>query len=186
MRRRTGALAGMLAVALAAGAAANAIDDNFLATGWHTVVRGDEGTDATVGNLQVYVHGATASSQLDDGDILTSPGTFLTVDVSYATTDSWHGPEDVVLIDGDGREFTEPSGFSSAGGVWQAGPDIWFRGTLLFEIPPESVDDLTLEVRLESSTVLLPTTVLHVPLTVTTTPEPLTLEDPTVLAVGER
>ena len=37
MRRRRWAAAAMLVAAIAVGAGANAIDANFIATGWHTV-----------------------------------------------------------------------------------------------------------------------------------------------------
>ncbi|USQ80358.1 DUF4352 domain-containing protein [Ornithinimicrobium faecis] len=186
MRRRTWAAAAMLVAAIAVGAGANAIDANFIATGWHTVERGEEGADSTVGNFRVHVHGARTSDQLDDRDLVTSPGAFVVVDLSYATTDAWGAPEEVVLIDGDGREFVEPSGFSSDARVWDAGPDIWLRGTLLFEVPEDTVDGLTLEFRPESPHTERPAAVLQVPLTVSTVSEPLTLETATVLAEGER
>lgn len=186
MSRRRWAAAAMLVAALAVGAGANAIDSNLIATGWHTVQHGAEGADSTVGNFQVHVHGATTSSELEDSDVLTSPAAFVVVDLSYATTDAWGAPEEVVLIDGDGREFVEPSGFSSDGRVWDAGPDIWLRGTLLFEVSADAVDDLTLEFRPESPHPQRPASVLQVPLTVTPSSEPLALEAPTVLAEGER
>lgn len=186
MRRRTWAAAAMLVATVAVGAGANAIDANFIATGWHTVQHGEEGADSTVGNFQVHVHGATTSSQLDDRDLVTSPAAFVVVDLSYATTDAWGAPEEVVLIDGDGREFVEPSGFSSDGRVWEAGPDIWLRGTLLFEVPDDVVDDLTLEFRPETPHNERPAAVLQVPLTVSSISEPLVLEAASVLAEGER
>lgn len=185
MRRRRWAVAGMVALALAVGGAANAVDDHHLATGWHTVIRGAQAEDVTVGNFQVHVHGAVASGRLEDLD-MTSPGVFVLVDLSYATTDEWSTPEEAVLLDGAGREFTEPSGFGSAGRAWIAGPDIWYRGALLFEVPADTVDDLTLEIRPEGPVALVPATVLRVPLTVTTTSDPLPLERPTVLGEGER
>lgn len=186
MRSRRWPVVAMIGLALAIGAGANAVEQNHLASGWHTVARGDEGGDLTVGNLQVHVHGAVASPVLDDDEPVTSPGSFVLVDVSYATTDSWFLPESPVLIDGDGREYTEPSGFGSAGGVWMAGPDIWYRGGLLFEVPTDVVDDLSIEFRPERTQALLPSTVLRVPLTVSLSAEPLILEYPTVLAEGER
>lgn len=180
------AVAAMVALALAAGGAANAIDDTYLASGWHTVASGTEGTDERVGNLQVHVHGAVVSTTVGDDEPITGPGAFVLVDVAYSTTDSWFTPEPPMLIDGDGHQYTEPSGFDSAGGAWMAGPDIWYRGTLLFEVPAEAADDLTIEFRPERPVGLLPSTVLRIPLTVTTISEPLTIEYPTVLAEGER
>lgn len=186
MRSRRWPVIAMIVLALAIGAGANAIEQQHLASGWHTVARGEPGRDLTVGNLQVHVHGAVASSTIDDDEPLTSPGTFVLVDLSYATTDSWFLPESPVLVDGEGREYTEPSGFSSAGGAWMAGPDVWYRGGLLFEVPTDVVDDLSIELRPENSQALLPSTVLRVPLTVSPSTEPLVLEYPTVLAEGDR
>ncbi|MCK0112093.1 hypothetical protein MWU75_08090 [Ornithinimicrobium sp. F0845] len=185
VRRGRWAAAAMLAAAVAAGAAANAIDANFLASGWHTVQRGEEASDITVDNFQVHVHGAATSTQLEDLEVVTSPGAFVVVDLSYATTDAWDTPEEVVLIDEAGREFSEPSGFGSAGRVWPAGPDIWSRGSLLFEVPAD-VGDLALELRPQTPDARLPSRVLRVPLTVRTNSEPLTLERPSVLAEGDR
>lgn len=186
MRAGRWAVAGMVAVAVAVGAGANAVDDNFLASGWHTMVRGDPGADLEVGNYQVHVHGAAASPHLDDDGPVTSPGLFVIVDLAYATTDSWHSPQEIVLVGGDGSEFTQPSGFGSAGQPWLAGPDVWFRGDLLFEVPADAVDDLALEIRPESPIAQLPATILRVPLAVSTESTPLTLEHPEVLAEGER
>lgn len=186
MRRGRLAMVAMLATAIAVGGAANAIDDAYLASGWHTVLRGEEATDARVGPFQVHVHGATSSPHLEDDEVLTSPATFVMVDVAYATTDAWATPEEVVLIDAEGREFVAPSGFGWDGEVWSAGPDIWLRGTLLFEVPVEAVDGLSVEFRPEMPDAQRPATVLRVPLTVTATTEPLLLEPPTVLAEGER
>ena len=186
MRRSRWAAAAMLVAAIAVGGGANAIDSNFLATGWHSVQHGEEGSDSTVGNFQVHVHGATTATQLEDGDVVTSPAAFVVVDLSYATTDAWETPEEVVLIDGDGREFVEPSGFGSDGRVWPAGPDIWHRGTLLFEVPGEAVGELTLEFRPETPRTQRPASILRVPLTVAASSEPLVLESARVLAEGER
>lgn len=185
MRRRW-AVAGMAALALAVGAGANAIDSHYLATGWHTVVRGEEGVDVVAANYQVHVHGATASPHLEDRERVSSPGLFVLVDLSYATTDSWDTPREVVLVDGDGREYTSPGGFSSAARPWLAGPDIWFRGALLFEVPADVVDDLTLAFRPERPHALVPGTTARIPLTVTTSTTPLMTESPTVLAEGDR
>lgn len=185
-RRVTWAAAVLLAGAVAVGGVANAIDDSYLASGWHSVQRGAESADHTVGTFQVHVHGAATSARLEDRELVTSPGAFVVVDLSYATTDAWGAPEEVVLIDGAGREFTEPTGFSSDGRVWEAGPDIWARGTLLFEVPVDAVDDLTLEFRPERSDPRLPASVLQVRLTVTEVSEPLVLQPATVLAEGER
>lgn len=186
MRRRSWALAAMLAAAVVMGGVANWIDDTFLASGRHTVEHAEEGRDSTVGNFQVRVHGARSSATLEDGEVVASPGSFVVVDTSYATTDAWDTPEEVVLIDGDDREFTEPSGFGSAGGAWAAGPDIWFRGTLLFEVPADAVGDLTLEFRPQIPAAQLPGSVLRVPLTVTPTSDPVVLERASMLAEGER
>jgi len=176
----------MVAVAVAVGGGANAIDSNDLASGWHTVVRGESAADVVAASFQVHVHGAASSPYLDDGELVTSPGLFVVVDVSYATEDAWRTPEEIVLVDADGREFTQPSGFGSAGSPWLAGPDIWFRGGLLFEVPADAVADLTLEVRPERPNAQLPATVVRVPLTVTTESSPLVLTYATVLAEGER
>lgn len=186
MSRHRWAAAGLLVTAVAVGGVANAVEANYLATGWHTTLRGAAGADHTVGTFQVHVQGAASSRDLDDGDVVTSPGSFVVVDLSYATTDAWRTPRDVVLIDGEGREFTPPSGFGSEADPWEAGPDIWLRGTLLFEVPQEAVADLTLEFRPEVPDARLPGTVLRVPLEVTPSPEPLVLERATVLPEGER
>ncbi|WP_420114202.1 hypothetical protein [Pseudactinotalea sp.] len=185
MKRRW-VVAGMAVIALAAGAGANAIDNHHLATGWHTVVRGDEGVDVVAANYQVHVHGATASPHVEDREPVTSPGIFVLVDLSYATTDAWGTPEEVMLMDADGREFTSPGGFSSAGRPWLAGPDIWYRGGLLFEVPADAVDDLTLVFNPERPHTLLPGTTARIPLTVTPSSTPLMVEDRTVLAEGDR
>lgn len=186
MRGSTWAVGGMLAAVMAVGGLANTIDNSHLASGWHTVVRGELGADSTVGNYRVHVHGAISSTQLEDRDLVTSPGAFVVVDLSYATTDAWDTPESVVLIDAEGREFSEPSGFGSDGRAWPTGPDIWTRGTLLFEVPADTVGDLTLEFRPELTDVRLPGAVLQVPLSVTTGTEPVALARATVLAEGER
>lgn len=186
MRRARWAVAGMVALALAAGAGANAIDAHYLATGWHTVVRGEEGADVVAANFQVHVHGATSSPHLDDRASVTSPGVFVLVDLSYATTDAWSTPEEVVLLDGGGREYTSPGGFSAAARPWLAGPDIWFRGALLFEVPADVIDDLTLVFRPERPHTLLPGTTARIPLTVSASSTPLTIDYPTVLAEGMR
>lgn len=186
MRRAQWALAALAAVAVLAGGLANHADRTYVETGWHTVVRGEEEADVEVGNFQVHVHGATASTELDDRDLLTSPAMFLVVDLSYASTDAWSMPEEIVLIDGDGREFTNPGGFGFTGSPWRVGPDIWFRGDLLFEVPLESVDSLALEFRPETVNALLPDSVARIPLTVSQSTEPLLLEYPAVLGEGER
>jgi len=183
---RRWAVAALLSAAVVAGGVANAIDDRYVASGWHTVERGEEGADVRVANFQVHVHGAVTSTRLEDGDVVTSPGAFVVVDLSYATTDAWDSPEEVVLIDGAGREFGEPSGFGSAARAWEAGPDIWSRGTLLFEVSADAVDDLTLEFRPQSPDARLPSAVLRVPLTVTAATEPLTVGRARILAEGER
>ena len=186
MRRRRWAVAAMLTLAIAAGGAANAIEANLIATGWHSVQRGQESTDSTVGNFQVHVHGAASSAHLEDDEVVTSPGAFVVVDLSYATTDAWDTPEEVVLLHGDRREFTQPSGFDSDGRVWAAGPDIWARGTLLFEVPTDSLEGLSLEFRPQTPDPQRPASVLRVPLTVSPATQPLTLEASRVLAEGER
>lgn len=186
MSRLRWAAAGLLVTAAAVGGLANAVEANYLDTGWHTTARGAEGADLSVGTFQVHVHGAASSPDLEAREVLTSPGAFVVIDLSYATTDAWDSPREVVLLDGDGREFTTPSGFGSDGQVWEAGPDIWLRGTLLFEVPAEAVADLTLEFRPEVPDARLPGTVLQVPLEVSPSPEPLVLERATVLPEGER
>lgn len=186
MRRSRWAVAGMVAAAVAVGGVVNAAESTYLASGWHTVQRGEEGGDVTVGNFQVHVHGATTSDRLENGAVVTSPGTFVVVELSYATTDAWDTPEQVALLDGAGREFTEATGFGSDGRVWAAGPDIWFRGQLLFEVPAGTVADLTLEFRPEFPDPQRPATLLQVPLTVQTAHEPLTLERASALAAGDR
>ena len=186
-RSRRWAVASLVALAVAAGGVANAVQDDHLVTGWHTVVRGQEAQDVLVGDFRVHVHGATASAVLDDGgDLVRSAGTWVVVDVAYASTNVWSLPWDVVLVDQEGREYTTPSGFGSGAGTWRTGPDIWFRGTLLYEVPPEAVDSLALEFRPEAVRALVPTTLGRIPLTVATTDEALTLSYTTVLPEGER
>jgi len=187
MRARWG-LAAMAAAAVLAGGLANAADDALLPSGWTTTVRGAEGEDVVVGNLQVHVHGATASTRVDDLDgPLTSPGLFVAVDLSYATTDAWATPEVIVLIDGDGREYSDPSNLGLSGSTWLAGPDIWFRGDLLFEVPADAVtSSLTLEIRPETAVAVLPSTIGQIPLTVTRAEDPLEIGSDTLLAEGER
>lgn len=186
MRRRWG-LAAIAAVALGVGALANAADNAHLATGFATVVHGSEGEDVSAGNFQVHVHGATASTEVEDLDgPVTSAGSFVVVDLSYATTDAWDQPDEIVLIDADGREYSDPSSLGLGGSPWLAGPDIWFRGQLLFEVPTDTLASLTLEFRPESVRAILPSTVTRVPLTVTPSSEPLEIGYDTVLGEGER
>jgi hypothetical protein len=181
------ALAAMVAAAVVAGGLANLVDARLLASGREVVVRGVEAEDVVVGNIQLHVHGATASPQLDDGgEVFTSPGTFVAVDLSYATTDAWGSPEEILLVDGQGRQFSTPGGFSSPGDAWVAGPDIWLRGQLLFEVPPDALDTLRLQVVPDDSEAVLPATTGLIPLTVTTAEEPLALDYPELLAEGER
>ena len=186
MRRTTWVAGGMLVAAVAVGGAANLIEDNFLATGWVTVHHGEQARDSSVGNFQVHVHGARASARLQDDTVVTSPGTFVVVDLAYATTDAWDAAEEVVLTDARWREFSEPTWFGSDGRVWEAGPDIWIRGTLLFELPTDAVGELTLQFRPEIVDARLPAQLLQIPLSVDTVSEPVALERPTVLAKGER
>lgn len=187
MRSARWGLAVMALAALLAGGLANAADDALLPSGVVTTVRGSEGEDTVVGNLQVHVHGATASTQVDDLDgPLTSPGMFVAVDLAYATTDAWGSPEEIVLTDAQGREYSDPSNLSVNSSPWLAGPDIWFRGTLLFEVPADAVDSLTLEIRPSTVEAVLPSTVGRFPLTVTTTADPLEITRDTLLAEGER
>lgn len=178
--------AGGLLIAAAVGGASNLVETNYLDTGWHTTLHGAMGEDNTVGTFQVHVHDATTSPDLERGEVTTSPGAFVVVDLSYATTDAWRTPREVVLLDGDGREFSVPSAFGSDSEAWEAGPDIWLRGTLLFEVPTESVADLTLEFRPEIPDARLPGAVLQVPLEVETSTEPVVLEPATLLPAGER
>ena len=181
------ALAAMGAAALLVGGLTNAADHAHLPGGWQSTVHGREGEDVTVGEFRLHVHGATASPQVGDPDeTVTSSGSFVVVDLSYATTDEWAGPEEVVLVDATGHEYSDPSNLGLGGSPWKAGPDIWFRGQLLFEVPTEALGSLTLELRPETGRAILPSTVGRIPLTVATTTEPLELDGETVLAAGER
>lgn len=147
MTRARWAVATMAVAALGVGGLANVVDDRYLASGWHTTVHGVEGEDVVGGTFQVHVHGATAAQALADDEPVPSAGWYVVVDLSYATTDEWSTPEEVVLVDRDGREFTHPGGFGFTGAPWLAGPDIWFRGTLLFEVPEDALESLSLVVR---------------------------------------
>lgn len=186
MTRARWAVATMAVAALGVGGLANVVDDRYLASGWHTTVHGVEGEDVVGGTFQVHVHGATAAQALADDEPVPSAGWYVVVDLSYATTDEWSTPEEVVLVDRDGREFTHPGGFGSTGAPWLAGPDIWFRGTLLFEVPEDALESLSLVVRGERPRPILPGTVVRVPLTVTTTAEPLVVERGSLLPRRER
>lgn len=179
------ALTALLAAAVAVGGVANRIEADHLASGWDRVQHGTEGAEVEVGNYRVLVRGASASPQLEDPET-TSPASFVVVDLAYATTDAWDTPEEVVLLDDDGRTFATADGFGSDGQPWAAGPDIWLGGTLLFEVPPGMLDDLTLAFRPEMVDGRLSETTLQVPLTVELSPEPLALERATVLARGQR
>lgn len=186
MSRRSWAVAGLLVLATAAGAGANAIDRDYLASGWQDVADGSVGADLAVGEFQVQVHGAQAGPDLEDGEVVTSPGMFLLVDLSYATTRAWDTPEEVVLLDGQGREFTNPSGFGSTGQPWEAGPDIWLRGDLLFEVPADALDGLVLEIRPQRTDPRLPSSALRIPLEAEVSTEPLSVARPEVLPGGQR
>lgn len=186
MRARWG-LVVMAAAALALGGLANVVDGRYLASGWHTTVHGSEAEDVVAGTFQIHVHGAQAATHLDDGgEPVPSAGMYVAVDLSYATTDAWASPDEIVLIDGDGREFSHPGGFGFTGSPWLAGPDIWFRGTLLFEVPEDVVDSLSLEFRGEDPRAVLPGTVTRIPLTVTISADPVVVIRDTLLAGGER
>lgn len=187
MSRTRWAMAAMAAVAVAVGGVANAIDDAELPSGWRTLDRGEVGTDVTVEPFQLHVHGATASREFDDyGDLLTSPGYYVVVEVSYAATDQWRSPDEFVLLDAAGREFGHPGGFGFTGSAWSAGPDIWMRGDLLFEVPEDALGTMTLELRPDLPNPLLPATLGQVEVEVTTTELPVSVADPELLPEGDR
>ncbi|TDE91630.1 hypothetical protein EXU48_15930 [Occultella glacieicola] len=133
----------MLAVLVGAGLGVNALAVQAPPNG-PAGVRMSLGVDAVVHPLQLNVSGARAyETVLSEDDVpLETVGVWVLVDLSYATTDRPRGPGDFILVDERGRRYAITSRDFD---TWQASPDLWVRGTLVFEVPLDALGDLTLE-----------------------------------------
>lgn len=146
-RRLVVVLLALAAVALGIGT--NVADARLLPYG-SVGVTGSVVEDIAAFPYTIHVSEAQAASSVVEqtfsgpGEPIGSDGVWVVVTISYATQDEVRipGGSGLVLRDGDGREF--PVSLRSDGTAWQAGPDIWVRGTLAFEVALDSLDDLTL------------------------------------------
>ncbi len=143
-------VAALAAVAVIVGIGTNIADARLLPWGVRGL-SGAIGEDIDVHPYQVHVNGVTVAETVVQtspisGDVteIDSVGIWVGVDRSYATVDTARTPgsSDVVLRDGQGREYAVS--YRSDGQAWLAGPDIWLRGTLAFEVAPDSLTGLVL------------------------------------------
>ena len=103
------------------------------------------GEDVTLRNFQVHVHQARLGTELIEGEnVLVTEGMWVVLELSYATV---YEPEvlgELGLRDSQGRTYSLSSRHST--GTWEASPDTWFRGEVVFEVARDSADsgELTL------------------------------------------
>lgn len=193
MRRRL-VVAVLALAAVVLGIGTNVADARLLPYG-RIGVSGSVGEDIAMFPYTIHVGEAQAADFVVEqtlsgtGEPIETDGVWVVVTLSYATQDEVRLPGSyrIVLRDGDGREF--PVSPRSDGGPWQAGPDIWVRGTLAFEVAPDSLDDLTLvfdpEIQLYGP---MPMRYAQVRLDLDpgSVVEVVELAEPVVLGVGER
>ncbi|MFV0253562.1 MAG: hypothetical protein ACK5H2_09540 [Beutenbergiaceae bacterium] len=150
MSRQRALVALLLVIATAAGMLANAITSERSPFG-SVRVNADLGEDITLPPLTIHVHGAQAARELlqwglfdEQPTPIDSAGVFVLVDISYASIErnSILSLGDVTLRDGQGREFPLSTRVDASN--WSAGPDIWLRGDLVFEVAPDSLGSLEL------------------------------------------
>lgn len=106
---------------------------------------GQPGDVVPVGPGAVIVHGARSADGLDDGwgELLTTSGTWVAVDLSVVGRDGEADLAEVFLEDAQGRQFAASDRVSlNSLGVAQPGSPV--RGELLFEVPRDAVGEMTL------------------------------------------
>jgi len=148
MRRRW-VIVGLAALAIVLGIATNVADARLLPYG-PTSSTGVIGEDTGAYPFTVHVTQARAAHTLVECCRFETPpptgtdGVWVVVTLSYATADRPRGATGtgLVLRSADGREFPVSDRMGSGG--WLAGPDIWVRGDLAFEVAPDTLGDLTL------------------------------------------
>lgn len=150
------------------------------------------GEDVTLQNFQVHIHDVRLSTELaEDETVLVTEGLWLVLELSYATVDEPDSLNDLGIRDSEGRTYSLSSRHSAS--PWQASPDTWLRGELVFEVARDSVDsgELTLFVwpngrdNAESYPMAYGVTELEVdPVAVAT--EPITVAEVEFLPAGER
>jgi hypothetical protein len=148
MRRRW-VVIGLAALAVVLGILTNLADARLLPYG-PTSSTAAIGEDAGAYPFTVHVSDVQAAHTVVQCCLFETPpptetdGVWVVVTLSYATADRPRsaGGTGLVLRSGDGREFPVSNRMGSGG--WLAGPDIWVRGELVFEVAPDALADLTL------------------------------------------
>lgn len=148
MRRRW-IIAGLTVIAVVLGVLTNLADARLLPYG-PTGNTGAIGEDVSAHPFTVHVSGAEAATSVveccrfEPPPPTESDGVWVVVHLSYATTDKPRVPSGsrLVLRSGDGREF--PVSNRTFSTTWLAGPNVWIRGDLAFEVAPDVLEDLTL------------------------------------------
>lgn len=167
-------LAIMLTATVAAGWLVNATDGPQFSSGRHTVLTGEQGSDLTIEPFVALVGEATSSTAVIDSDTeIPTHGQFIVIDLAYSTTDRWAMPAEPELLDDSGREFS-PARVGTV--TWRAGPDLWFQGDLVFEIPADAPEPYTLVFRPRSPHAELPSVVAHIPLRLEASQDPVEVE----------
>lgn len=135
------AAAMILAVALA-GVGVNALNDQLPPSGALSVTM-ELGEDADVYPYRFHVHGARAAAAVRDtyDERHDSDGVWVVIDLSYAAMYRQESPSLFGLRDAQGRMYQLSERFSQT--PWSVGPDLWMRGELAFEVPRESLGELT-------------------------------------------
>lgn len=103
------------------------------------------GEDVTLRNFQVHVHEARLGTELvEDDTVLVTEGMWVVLELSYATVDEPEVLGELGLRDSQGRTYSLSSRHSA--GPWEASPDTWIRGEVVFEVARDSADsgELTL------------------------------------------
>lgn len=142
-------VAAMAVVALGVGIGTNVADGRLEPFG----ARGGSGAigeDVSAYPYTVHVTEAVVATSLVELDFegqpttIGSDGVWVVLTLSYATARQSASPSGsgVLLRAADGREY--PVSRRSPESQWMAGPDIWVRGDLAFEVPADAVDGLEL------------------------------------------
>lgn len=142
-------VAAMAVVALGVGITTNVAESRLEPFG----ARGEAGAvgeDVSAYPYTVHVTDAVVAATLVELDwegqptTVGSDGVWVVVTLSYATArqSSLPSGSGVVLRASDGREY--PVSRRSPESQWMAGPDIWVRGDLAFEVAADAVDGLEL------------------------------------------
>lgn len=145
---RAFAVGGLVVLATALGVVVNRVEAS-IGPFWPTAVSGTIGEDVEAYPFTVHVTEAaaartvTATGMWDDGEPIGSDGVWVVVELSYATAEEIDIAGSYVRVrDAQGREY--PVSSRSDAMPWTAGPDVWVRGQLGFEVAPDSLDGLEL------------------------------------------